>query len=55
MEDREREDKKEFKENVIDYFVEEYLKGHTPNPCIACNKNLKFDELLRRARGIGAL
>lgn len=43
-----------FKRNVIDYFVEEYLAGNTPNPCIACNKYLKFDELLMKAKGIGA-
>ncbi|MBW6409836.1 tRNA 2-thiouridine(34) synthase MnmA [Clostridium weizhouense] len=43
-----------FKDKVIDYFVQEYIDGRTPNPCIECNKHLKFDELLRRARGIGA-
>ncbi|MCI9070650.1 tRNA 2-thiouridine(34) synthase MnmA [uncultured Clostridium sp.] len=43
-----------FKEKVIDYFVQEYIDGKTPNPCIACNKHLKFDELLRKAQGIGA-
>jgi len=43
-----------FKEKVIDYFVQEYIDGKTPNPCIACNRYLKFDELLRKARGIGA-
>lgn len=43
-----------FKEKVIDYFVQEYIDGKTPNPCIACNKHLKFDELLRKAKGIGA-
>lgn len=43
-----------FKEKVIDYFVQEYIDGKTPNPCIECNKHVKFDELLRRARGIGA-
>lgn len=43
-----------FKRNVIDYFVEEYVNGRTPNPCIACNKYLKFDELLIKARGLGA-
>ena len=43
-----------FREKVIDYFVDEYMAGKTPNPCIACNKYLKFDELLRKARGIGA-
>ncbi|GKU25339.1 tRNA 2-thiouridine(34) synthase MnmA [Clostridium folliculivorans] len=43
-----------FKEKVIDYFVDEYIEGKTPNPCIACNKYLKFDELLMKARAIGA-
>ncbi len=43
-----------FKEKVIDYFVQEYIDGKTPNPCIACNKYLKFDELLMKAKGIGA-
>ena len=43
-----------FREKVIDNFVDEYMAGKTPNPCIACNKYLKFDELLRKARGIGA-
>ena len=41
-----------FKEKVIDYFVQEYIDGKTPNPCIACNKHLKFDELLRKAQGL---
>lgn len=43
-----------FKKNVIDYFIDEYMGGKTPNPCIACNKYLKFDELLKKAQGIGA-
>ncbi|MEW8955543.1 tRNA 2-thiouridine(34) synthase MnmA [Clostridium sp.] len=43
-----------FKRDVIDYFVDEYMKGRTPNPCVACNKHIKFDELLRRAMGLGA-
>ncbi|OPJ57290.1 tRNA 2-thiouridine(34) synthase MnmA [Alkalithermobacter paradoxus] len=42
-----------FKEKVIDYFIDEYLKGRTPNPCIACNKYIKFDEFLKRAKKIG--
>ena len=46
--------KKSFKEKVIDNFVDEYIAGRTPNPCVNCNKYLKFDELLRKARGIGA-
>lgn len=39
-----------FASTVIDYFVEEYTKGRTPNPCIACNRYVKFSELLTRAR-----
>lgn len=46
--------KKEFKSNVIDYFVDEYKKGHTPNPCIACNRYVKWESLLRRSKEIGA-
>lgn len=41
-----------FREKVVDYFVSEYTKGRTPNPCIACNKHLKFDALLRKARAM---
>jgi tRNA-uridine 2-sulfurtransferase len=43
-----------FKNNVIDYFIDEYLEGRTPNPCIACNKFIKFDEFLKRAQALGA-
>lgn len=46
--------KKEFKANVIDYFVEEYLHGRTPNPCIACNRYVKWEALLSRSLAIGA-
>ena len=46
--------KQDFKENVIDYFMDEYLKGHTPNPCIACNRYVKWESLLTRAMEIGA-
>ncbi|MDD6810250.1 MAG: tRNA 2-thiouridine(34) synthase MnmA [Lachnospiraceae bacterium] len=46
--------KKEFKENVMDYFVEEYLAGRTPNPCIACNRYVKWESLLQRSMEIGA-
>lgn len=44
----------EFQKNVIDYFTEEYLRGHTPNPCIACNRYVKWESLLRRSMEIGA-
>jgi tRNA U34 2-thiouridine synthase MnmA/TrmU len=44
----------EFQENVIDKFTQEYLDGKTPNPCILCNKILKFDILLKRAAQLGA-
>ncbi len=35
----------EFQNRVVNYFVEEYLKGRTPNPCVACNKYIKFGRL----------
>ncbi len=38
-----------FKEKVIDNFVNEYFEGRTPNPCIECNKYLKFKQLLQKA------
>lgn len=46
--------KKEFKDKVINYFVEEYLQGKTPNPCIACNRYVKWESLLQRSIEIGA-
>lgn len=45
---------REFEETVIDYFVAEYERGRTPNPCVACNNHLKFDVLLRRSLALGA-
>ncbi len=42
-----------FSEKVIDYFVEEYKKGHTPNPCIACNLHIKWKAMLEAARAEG--
>ena len=38
-----------FREKVVDYFVDAYEQGATPNPCIQCNKHIKFDELLSAA------
>ena len=46
--------KSEFKRDVIDYFVREYLAGRTPNPCIACNRYVKWESLLTRSIQIGA-
>jgi len=38
-----------FKEQVVDYFISEYLKGRTPNPCAVCNPSIKFGDLLKKA------
>ena len=46
--------KKTFQENVIDYFKSEYVQGRTPNPCIACNRYVKWESLLQRSMEIGA-
>ncbi len=43
-----------FREKVIDYFVDSYAEGLTPNPCIACNDHIKFGELLQHADRVGA-
>ncbi|MGI6019517.1 MAG: tRNA 2-thiouridine(34) synthase MnmA [Marvinbryantia sp.] len=46
--------KAEFKAKVMDYFANEYLQGRTPNPCIACNRYVKWESLLQRSLAIGA-
>ncbi|MBC8260079.1 MAG: tRNA 2-thiouridine(34) synthase MnmA [SAR324 cluster bacterium] len=43
----------EFRESVIDYFVEEYSGGKTPNPCVMCNKIIKNDLLLKKTEELG--
>lgn len=44
----------DFKKNVIDYFVRAYLEGRTPNPCIACNRYVKWESLLKKSLALGA-
>ncbi len=44
----------DFKKSVIDYFISEYERGYTPNPCIACNRYVKWESLLHRSMQIGA-
>ncbi len=44
---------REFERDVIDYFVDEYARGRTPNPCLACNEHVKFATLLERALAMG--
>lgn len=43
-----------FQQTVVDYFIREYGRGKTPNPCIACNRYVKFEGLLQKALGLGA-
>lgn len=45
---------KPFKEKIVDYFLEGYRSGETPNPCVECNRNIKFGMLLKRAMELGA-
>lgn len=42
-----------FKRDVIDYFVEEYRKGRTPNPCVACNEKIKIGGFWKKAKSLG--
>lgn len=43
-----------FKCHVMDYFVDEYLHGRTPNPCVVCNRHVKWEAMLQYANSIGA-
>ncbi len=45
---------KAFEETVINDFVDEYLSGHTPNPCVICNRKIKWEELLQKADSLDA-
>ncbi len=44
---------REFRRHVIEYFVHAYAQGYTPNPCLECNREIKFRALLERARALG--
>ncbi len=44
---------REYESEVLDYFCHEYLSGRTPNPCIRCNRQIKFDALVKKARDKG--
>jgi len=46
--------RKVFQKEVIDYFCQTYLSGRTPNPCIMCNRRIKFDYFLKKAKEISA-
>jgi tRNA-specific 2-thiouridylase len=46
--------RKEFKKKIIDYFLDGYKKGITPNPCVVCNKDIKFGLFLEKALKLGA-
>jgi len=43
-----------FKQNVVEFFIEGYSSGLTPNPCLECNRHIRFDYLLNYARKLGA-
>jgi tRNA-specific 2-thiouridylase len=43
-----------FQREVVDYFVQEYKAGRTPNPCVICNERIKFKMLLSKAKELGA-
>jgi len=43
-----------FKKNVVDFFLDGYARGVTPNPCVECNRHVKFDALLQQALALGA-
>lgn len=43
-----------FGAQVIDNFVEEYLNGRTPNPCVICNRKIKWEEMIRKSTKLGA-
>lgn len=45
--------REDFKNKVVDYFLETYAKNKTPNPCVMCNREIKFGKLLQKMRELG--
>ncbi len=43
-----------FKATVVDYFIDEYVAGRTPNPCLLCNRHIRYELLLNKALSLGA-
>src|SRR5512137_330668 len=43
-----------FKATVVDYFIAEYVAGRTPNPCLMCNRHIRYELLLNKALSLGA-
>jgi tRNA-specific 2-thiouridylase len=48
-----RDYKDTFKQTVVDFFIEGYAQGVTPNPCVVCNRDIRFDKLLKEAMSLG--
>lgn len=44
----------QFRENVIDYFIKEYFFGRTPNPCVVCNRYIKWKAMMEQGEKLGA-
>jgi len=42
--------KRDFKKKIVDYFISEYVKGRTPNPCVLCNEEIKFAALIKKMK-----
>lgn len=45
--------REEFRQNVIENFIDEYAAGRTPNPCVQCNKHVKFEVLMQKMKELG--
>lgn len=49
-----RDYKEIFKSTVVDFFIDGYAQGITPNPCVVCNRDIRFDRLLNEALSLGS-